>query len=535
MPIVLGTARALIAAPTADQQIPAAVAFEAVAIGALPVAFLAAVLGLVAMGSEYTDDVLSGTFTVSPRRRLVVAAKCLPVLSASFLASLIGLAVAGAIAIALLASRDHTDLPVAQVGGIVVAGAVSAALTSVLGVASAALMRSLVGASVQLACVLALAPPAIGIAGGPAVQWLINVLPATAIQAVVTREPATPFTIEGAPPSTLPWWGGMVVLVVWVLGYLTAALVRIGRRAVLSPESPRRPRKHSTGAAATDASTGLRPANVLRSEVLKLLTLPGARWLLGLSVIVVVTTAVLRTSSLTPQDVLTEPVLPGDLALVSEQLQAQAISGGIGLVQLLVAFLGVIVFTSEFSTGNIRPTLIAVPRRSLLLLTKLGVVVVAAACAAIVAYSLAAVLATTFQQRMGFDVALNAPIVPETILRCTLATALVAGIGCAFGVLLRTPIAAISAIVAVFVLSHTALGPLQVLTRGTPLVWLANLDEVFPSAAIAVQNIPANAYWPHFLVGDVLQLDPSQSMMILCVWAVAGGLAGILVFRRRGA
>lgn len=53
-PIALGVARAAVASSGSDAQVGTAAALESVAIGALPVAFLAAVLGLVAMGSEYT-------------------------------------------------------------------------------------------------------------------------------------------------------------------------------------------------------------------------------------------------------------------------------------------------------------------------------------------------------------------------------------------------------------------------------------------------------------------------------------------------
>lgn len=536
VPVVLGAARAAVAAPelNADQEFAAAAALEAIAIGALPAAFLAAVLGLVAMGSEYVDDVLTGTFTVSPRRRLVVLAKCLPTLVASFLACLLSQALAGILAIVLLAMRGYDGFPFAHMVAIAFGAATSAALLSVLGVASAALTRSLVSAAVQLACLLALAPTAIGIAGSTRAQWLSNLLPTTAIQTVVTRDPAAPFTIEGALPSTLPWWGGLLVLVVWVFAYVAAALARIQRRAVSAPHVPRRARRRVMPVSATSGATGLGAMNVLRSEALKLVTLPPTWWLLGLSTVAVAAIAVLRASNLRPEDVLGQPILSDDLALATADQQALAISGGIGLAQLLISFFGAVAFTSEFSSGNIRPALVAVPRRSLLLLAKLGVAVIAAAAAAFVAHVLAALLATPLQHRQGFEATLDAPIVLETILKCVLASALVAGIGFAAGVLLRTPVASISALVGAFVVSHTALGPLQVLARGTPFVWLANLDEVFPTAVVAVQTIPANTYWPLFLEGSVLQFNPDQHMALLAAWAVVTTIIGIVVFRRRG-
>jgi ABC-type transport system involved in multi-copper enzyme maturation permease subunit len=535
-PLVLGTIRAVVASPvweTHHPQVGTVAALEAIAIGALPVAFLAAVLGLIAMGSEHTGDVLSGTFTVSPRRRLVVLAKCLPTLVASFTASLVGLAGAGILALVILGDRGYDEIPIAPLVGIVVTGAASAALTSILGLASAAFARSIVTAAIQLACLLALAPPAIATAAGPRGQWLTDLLPATAIQAAVTRHPAAPFMLDGAPPSTLAWWGGILVLIGWTVGSLALALVRIARRSISPTTIPRRSRRLSTASRGAIAPTGLGTVNVLRSEAFKLATLRTTWWLLGLGSIAIVTLAVLRASSFRPQDILVKPILPGDLALLTFDQQSQVIASGLGLAQALFAFMGAIAVTSEFSSGNIRPTFLAVPRRSLVLLAKVSVVTVFAGCSALVAYALAAVLATPIQHRQGFDAYLTAPIVAGTVLRCTVACILVALIGCAVGVLLRTPVASISALVGIFVLSHTLFGPMQTLTQGTPFVWLANLDAVFPYPIVAVQTVPANGWWPQWLVGNVLKLDPTQAMTVLLAWAVATFIAATLVLRRR--
>jgi ABC-type transport system involved in multi-copper enzyme maturation permease subunit len=200
---------------------------------------------------------------------------------------------------------------------------------------------------------------------------------------------------------------------------------------------------------------------------------------------------------------------------------------------VLFAFLGAIAVTSEFSSGNIRPTLLAVPRRTLLLVAKMGVVIAFAGSVALVAHTLTAILATPIQHRQGFPAYFAAPIVTTTVLRCSVACILVAMIGCAVGVLLRTPVASISTLVAIFALSHTVLGPLQILTSETPLVWVANLNEVFPHPIVAVQTIPPNSWWPQWLTGNVLQLNPNQSMIVLLAWAVVTVIAATLVLRRR--
>ncbi len=533
-PLVLGSARASVA-PSASLgalRSGAAAGFESVAIGVLPVAFLAAVLGLVAMGSEYTGEVISGTFMVSPRRRLFVVAKTIPVLIASFVAALIGLTGAGIVATVILDSRGYDAIFSAELLGIVGCGALAAALLGILGVASAALTRSLVVAAISLAAVIVLAPTTIGILGGAALARLTDLLPATAIQALVTRAPAIPFTVEGAPVSTLTSGGGFLVLIGWVSCSLALALVLIQRRSVTSVRARRR-RGRSALPPQSTLTTGLRVVNVLRSEILKLATLPAAWWLLGVSSGATVLIAILTASSIRPQDLLLGPLLPGDVALITADTQSQVIASGLGLAQMLLTFFGAIAVTIEFSSGNIRPTLLAVPRRAVLLLCKTGVVTAAATVFSLVAGLLAAALSTPILNRQGFAAQLFSPIVLETVVRCTVACTLITIIGCAAGVLLRAPVAAISVLVAVFILSHTALGPLQVATQGTPLVWLANLDELFPSAVVAVQTIPPKSSWPQYLSGSILQFDPNQAMVVIAGWAILGGVAALLVFRRR--
>jgi ABC-2 type transport system permease protein len=533
VPIALGMARAAVAPPewNADATVGVIAALEASAVGALPAAFLAAVLGLIAMGAERTDDAISATFAAVPRRRLVVLAKCLPAAGAAMAASLIGLALAAILAVVVLGARGYGALPVGTMAAVVVGGAVAVALVSVLGVASAALTRSVSTAAIQLLGLLAVAPTVIGIAGGRSAQWLTDLLPATAIQAVVTRPPAVALTIEGAPPSSLGWPAAMLVLAAWASGLLAVALVRIGHTSA-SGRWPR-PRPRTSARAEGRGRPALGTLNVLGSEALKLRTSAPVWWCLGLTTVATVAIALLRASIVRPDDVVPGALTAEDLVSITADEQAQTIAGGIGLAQLLLATAGALVFTSEFGSGSIGPTLLAAPRRTMVFLVKVGVVTLTAGLVSALGHGVAALVATPIQHRQGFASVLSAPIVFETVLRCTVASLLVTAIGCAAGALLRLPVASVAALVGVFVLSHSALGPLQTAAQGTPLVWVANVDEFFPSAVVAVQPIPDDSWWPQFLVGDVLQLDPGQSMGVLAAWAVLSLGIALLVFQRR--
>lgn len=535
-PISLGMARAAVALPAweADPVAGVSAALEAVAVGALPAAFLSAALGLVVMGSEYTDDALSSTLIAVPRRRLVVVAKCVPVFVLAFTATAIGMLGAGVLAALILQGRAYDGLPLAPLAEIAALGALGSALVGVLGVAATALVRSVVAAALQLAVVLALAPPAIGIVGGANARWLTDLLPATAVQAMVTRSPGAPFTLEGAPPSSLPWWGALLLLMLWVGTYLLLALSRVARRTAPQPPPSRGRRTRPSPRRRPHSRAGLTARAILESEVFRFATLPSTRWLLAMTMFVIVAVAVLQASTVSASDILSDSGQDGDLALITSAHQAQTVASGIGLAQILFALLGVIAITSEFTSGSIRPALIAAPQRLVVLSAKVIVVVSTAALAAGISHLIAALLVTPIMKGRGFEAGVFTPVLTETVLRCTAACALVAMIGCAIGALLRSPIASICAIVAVFILSHTVFGPLQVLSRGTPLVWLANLDELFPTATIAVQIVPPNAYWPQFLVGEVLQFNPGQSMGMLAVWAILLTTLAFVGFRRRG-
>jgi ABC-2 type transport system permease protein len=533
-PTLIGLARsaatppAWVAGPSSG--IPAAL--ESVALGALPVAFAAALLGMIAMGSEYTGDVISGTFVVAPKRQLVLLMKCVPACLAAISSSLVGLGAAAGLSVAVLGSRGYDALPAPVVAGIVLSGGAASGILCVIGVAATALTRSLVAAAVQLAILLALGPSVIGMAAGANAQVITDLLPSSAIQTMVTRAPAAAFPIEGSPPSSLPWWGGVIVLSAWGVLYIVAAIVSIGMRPALRAQRSCRPRKRRCPSA-TRAHRGLSRLNVLRSELLKLFTLPATWWFLGIGMLATVVLGFNQASRSNAGDELVGVVLADDLHYATFSAQQQTIGSSMGLVPILVAMLGAIFVTSEFTVGTIRPTIVATPARTVWLLTKLGVVAITVAVAIGVSQVVTAAATTPVLVGNGFEATLTAPIVGITILRGTLVCTFAAVVGAAIGVILRAPIAAISAIVLVLVLAPGSLGQLQGATRGTWWVWLANLSDLFPAAQLAIRTPDDRTVIPQFLDGGVLQLLPDQAMLVALAWAAVLTLIAIITFRRR--
>jgi ABC-type transport system involved in multi-copper enzyme maturation permease subunit len=101
--------------------------------------------------------------------------------------------------------------------------------------------------------------------------------------------------------------------------------------------------------------------NVLRSELLKIRSVPSTFWTLACAVIFnVVLAAVLAV------------LVPGRLS-ADDRKTVDAIQlsmGGIHLSQVAVGVLGVLVITSEYGTGMIKATMSAVPRRGTVLAAK---------------------------------------------------------------------------------------------------------------------------------------------------------------------
>jgi ABC-2 type transport system permease protein len=130
---------------------------------------------------------------------------------------------------------------------------------------------------------------------------------------------------------------------------------------------------------------------------------------------------------------------------------------------------GLLVVTSEFRYGTIRPTLLVQPRRRIVLLAKLGAsalvgVVFAALC---VTLSLGGGLAMLAARDVGVAVSTGELI--ALVLGATIAGALTAMLGVAIGTLIRNQVGAIVAVVAyAFLLDATLFAALPSIGRFLP-------------------------------------------------------------------
>jgi ABC-2 type transport system permease protein len=193
---------------------------------------------------------------------------------------------------------------------------------------------------------------------------------------------------------------------------------------------------------------------------------------------------------------------------------------GLAIGQLALGVLGVLAVTSEFSSGMIRATFAAAPRRPLVLAAKAAIV----AAVALVAGELLAFVAFGVGEAVLKSPAPHATLGQAGVLRAVLMAgaypALIALIGLGLGALIRHTAGAISAVVGVlFVL------PLILVPLGTSI---QNSALQFMPMMIAENSLTAVKPVAH-------SLSPGVGLALLCGYAAAALAVGTWAVARRDA
>jgi ABC-type transport system involved in multi-copper enzyme maturation permease subunit len=245
---------------------------------------------------------------------------------------------------------------------------------------------------------------------------------------------------------------------------------------------------------------------VLAFEWTKLQSVRSNRWTLSAAVIVTLGITVIIAESVA----VSRPPAPFDSLTASFLGYAE-------YTVLPVTVLGVLVFTSEYSSGLIRTTFTAVPQRGLVLAAK----TVVTGAAALVLGELAGLACFLLTQaivsgRHG-GLSLSHPGVPRAILAVGLALAACAVVGVAAGAIIRHTAGAIAAAITVVYL-------LAVLCAFLPAPWGTRLGRfTMPFAAY-------QAITEHPRAG---LLSPRLSLVVLLAWPVIALLAAAVVLTRR--
>jgi ABC-2 type transport system permease protein len=256
--------------------------------------------------------------------------------------------------------------------------------------------------------------------------------------------------------------------------------------------------------------------SALRAEWTKLRTTPGTAWMLaGISAVTVAVSAATLAVTKCPAG----SACPVDTTKVSLT--------GIEVGQALVAVLAVLVISGEYSTGMIRTTFTAMPRRSVVLAAKACVLtcVVLPAAAIAVAGSLAAgrliLPGNGFTTARGFAlISLAHGPTLRAAAGSVLYLALIALLSLAVATIVRD-----SAVAAGSVLALLYVAPIAILFLGGQPTWQRRLERYTPTnAGLTIEDTLGLRHLP---------ISPWSGLAVLAIWAAAALLAAGLALRLR--
>ncbi|KAA9086835.1 ABC transporter permease subunit [Microbacterium radiodurans] len=256
---------------------------------------------------------------------------------------------------------------------------------------------------------------------------------------------------------------------------------------------------------ATASAERLSFGRVVRSETIKLLTLRSTWWSLGVTAALAVGISLLMAWASTDFGGGFNPVV--------------AITAPMQFTMLVAGILGAMAITGEYSTGMIRSTLTAEPRRGVVLAAKALVVGLLLALTTVVTSAVSIAASAPIFGADGIDWSdPEQSVVP--LAMGVLAMASFALLGLGWGFIIRSGAGAIAATVGILfvlpiVLSLFTFG-------GEAWAWIVDLSKYLPASAAQTVSVPgAEDFW----VGVVT----------LLAWPAAALLGGWAVLRSRDA
>ncbi|MGX2994471.1 ABC transporter permease [Streptomyces sp. JNUCC 64] len=253
-------------------------------------------------------------------------------------------------------------------------------------------------------------------------------------------------------------------------------------------------------------------AQVLRSEWTKIRSVASTVWTLSLTFVVTVGLGVL-ISVLARNEF--DNLSPGDRLSFDPTLVSFA---GMTLGQLAMIVFGVLVVSNEYSTGMIRTSLAAVPRRGVFLA---GKVTVATALALVVGVLTAFASFFLGQAALGeHRAALSDPGVLRAVIGGGLYMTLIAVFSMGVATMLRSPMLALGILMPFFFLISAILGNVSATKKVGQF-----LPDQAGSKIMEVVRPP----------GDDTPYGPWGGLTIMVVWVVVALLGGYLLLKRRDA
>jgi len=270
----------------------------------------------------------------------------------------------------------------------------------------------------------------------------------------------------------------------------------------------------------------LRFTGIVRSEWIKLRSLRSTMWCYGLIVLLTIGFGLLLALTITvPQQ--TTSADQQNAALV------QVATLGVNFTQLIVAVLGALVITGEYSTGMIRSTFAAAPGRLGAYIGKALVLAVSTFVVGLISIVGAGLVALPVLVGKGvhpdmFDWSVLLPLIGGAGY-----LTLIALLAFTFGSILRASAGAIASVLGLLLVVPTILQIVSSLTRAA---WIQNISAFLPSTAGGkIFGYQAATAAPAASTPGVVDLTSWEGLAVLIGWVVVFGIIGAVLLKRRDA
>ena len=257
------------------------------------------------------------------------------------------------------------------------------------------------------------------------------------------------------------------------------------------------------------AGRGLSAAGILRSEWIKLRSLRSTWWSFGIIVVIQVGIAVVFVLTTTPM----EAQLPQD-AVTDTVISIATL--GLLFSQLVIAVLGVLVISGEYSTGQIRSSFMAVPSRLPVLAAKALVFAVATFVVALAGIVLSYLVTMPILASAGVEAA---PGDPNLWVRFVAAAGYLVFIGLislGIGAALRSTAGGIAASLGLLLVVPT-------IFQLIPAEW----------AGVVAGWLPGTAGQNLFYLGGTF--EPWQALLVMLGWVGVALTSAAILMKRRDA
>ena len=273
--------------------------------------------------------------------------------------------------------------------------------------------------------------------------------------------------------------------------------------------------------AARQASAGPGPSflRVLNSEFIKFRTLLSTLILLGSTMLVMVGFGALAAWSTGQfrEQMASDPEAAAQMAAQGGDIAVSAPTSGIAFAQLILGSLGVLLMSSEFTTGMARSTFAAVPKRIPAFVAKFVVVVVVSFLLTGVSTLLAGLVSVPILDNYNLSLDLASSQSVKLLIVNSLYVAAVASIGMSLGSIIRNSAGGIMSLVGLFFVA--------------PIAFQLIPGDFFEEAR---KYLPGNTVTPLTAVEHLDgNLEVWQAALVLGAWVVVPAVLAMILLKKR--